>query len=271
MLVLNPSASSATGTLQAWDSFSIDRTPAPKAGALVEITRSALATAARHTREAGAMTDSVAAREAMIARQLRTTRVTDERVVAAIRAIPRELFVPESRKGLAYIDEDIEVSPGRYLMEPMVFGRLLVAAQIGPAETVLVVGGATGYAGAVIAQLAGAVVSLESDAGLSARAAALYADLGLANVRAVTGDLAAGAAAEGPYDVIFFDGCIEQAPPHLLAQLAPDGRVVGVIADQGVGRGFTARVVNGHLGIDPFMDANVAPLPGFAKPKAFTF
>jgi protein-L-isoaspartate(D-aspartate) O-methyltransferase len=223
------------------------------------------------TAPAALETDAKSAREAMIARQLRTTRVTDERVVAAIRATPRELFVPASRQAVAYVDEDIEVAPGRYLMEPMVFGRLLVQARIGPGDSVLDVGCGTGYSTAVIAQLAGTVVAVETDAALAAKASGLLADLHIANAKVVQAALSAGAPADGPYDVIFLGGVVEEVPQALLNQLAPDGRVVGVIADKGVGRGFTGRVTAGSFGINAFMDAMVAPLPGFQKAKTFSF
>lgn len=211
-------------------------------------------------------------REAMIDSQLRTTGVSDPRVVEAIRATPRELFVPAERAMLAYVDQNQPIAPGRYLMEPMVFGRLLDAAMIGPDMRVLVVGAGTGYAAAVIARLAREVVAVEEDTELAAKARANLATLRLANLQVVEGLLAAGWPAEAPYDAVFFDGMIETVPDALLGQLREGGQVIGVIVDAaGVGRGVVGVVAGGVLGTNAFMEAAVARLPGFERPKRFQF
>ena len=84
--------------------------------------------------------------------------------------IPRELFVPKASRGIAYVDEDIPVAKGRYLIEPMVIARLLQEARVKPTDIVLDVGAGTGYASALLSRLAATVVALESDAELAARA-----------------------------------------------------------------------------------------------------
>jgi protein-L-isoaspartate(D-aspartate) O-methyltransferase len=91
------------------------------------------------------MPDYAAARRNMVDSQLRTNRVTDEALLAAIAHIPRERFVPPTLSGVAYIDEDIPLGNERYLMEPMVLGRMIQAAEIQPSDSVLDVGCATGY------------------------------------------------------------------------------------------------------------------------------
>ena len=117
--------------------------------------------------------DFAAARRNMVESQIRTNRVTDTRIVAALGEIPRELFVGEDRAGIAYVDEALSLGPGRYLMEPMAFAMLLQAAEIGGDDVVLDIGCATGYSSAVLARLAGTVVGLEEDAGFAARATEL--------------------------------------------------------------------------------------------------
>ena len=109
------------------------------------------------------MIDFAAARTNMVTNQVRPNKVTDDRVLAALAAVPRECFVPEAMAGNAYVDEDIAVAAGRYLMEPMVLARLLQAAAIEPDDVVLDIGCATGYSAAVLAQLAATVVALECD------------------------------------------------------------------------------------------------------------
>ena len=208
-------------------------------------------------------------REAMIESQLRVSRVTDERVIAAMRATPRERFVPAGKAALAYSDTDVEIIPGRALLPPLTLGRLLASAQIGEQDRVLIVGASTGYSAALAARLAGQVVALECDEGLAGIARANLS--GLAHVQVVTGPLEAGHAAGGPYEVILLDGGVSRVPDALAGQLADEGLMVGVIFDQGVGRGFTARRSAGVLGLLPVMDAAAPMLPGFAQKPGFVF
>lgn len=211
-------------------------------------------------------------RQAMIDCQLRTTGVSDPRVVEAFAAVPRERFVPADRAMLAYVDEDLAVAPGRYLMEPMAFGQLLMGARFRTSDRVLIIGAGTGYSAAVIARLAGEVVAVEQDEALTATARANLAELGVANATVVDGLLAGGWRQGAPYDVLFFDGAVEVVPPELLAQLKDGGRIVGVIVDEtGVQRAATSVVVGGSFGFAEFTDISVQPLPGFERPKRFTF
>lgn len=205
----------------------------------------------------------------MVAGQLRTNRVADERLVAALRAIPRETFVPETRRAFAYIDEDLPLGGGRFLMEPMVFGRLLDEAEVQPRDKVLIVGVGTGYSAAILARVAGQVVALEQDAALAATARQQLAALG--NVKLVEGALTQGAAADGPYDLIVIEGAVDFIPDALVEQLSGNGRLVTVINDHGVGRGVVGRRSGTGFGVMPFMDAQVQPLPGFGRPASFTF
>jgi protein-L-isoaspartate(D-aspartate) O-methyltransferase len=131
-------------------------------------------------------------RTRMVDGQLRTTDVTDPGILDAMRTLPREIFVDEKRRPLAYLDEDIEVAPGRYLMEPSPFAKLLQLAEITPSDRVLDVGTGTGYSAAVLSRLAASVVALESDAALAARAREALAAIGSANVEVVVGALPAG-------------------------------------------------------------------------------
>ncbi|MFC3714040.1 protein-L-isoaspartate O-methyltransferase [Sphingoaurantiacus capsulatus] len=211
-------------------------------------------------------------RQTMIDCQLRPTGVSDPRVVEAFAATPRERFVPADRAGLAYVDEDLAIAPGRYLMDPMAFGQLLMGGAFKAHERVLVVGAATGYAAAVIARLVREVVALESDTALAATARTNLDAEGADNATVVEGPLAGGWPQSGPYDVLFFDGAVAAVPPALLAQLKDGGRVVGVIVDaDGVQRGASGIVYGGAVGKSEFADISVRPLPGFDRPKQFTF
>lgn len=209
-----------------------------------------------------------AMRMAMVSNQLRTNAVNDPRVVAALRAVPREAFVPADRAATAYVDSAVPLGGGRFLNTPMATARLLTEADPAPADRALVVGAATGYAAALLARLVAHVVALEADAALLARARAL----GLpANVEIVEGPLAAGWAAGAPYDLILIDGAVETVPQALIDQLAEGGRIAAAILENGVSRLAIIRKAGGSHGAVPFADVEACPLPGFARPAAFTF
>ncbi|QYE35811.1 protein-L-isoaspartate O-methyltransferase [Polymorphobacter sp. PAMC 29334] len=204
-------------------------------------------------------------REAMVESQLRPTGVNDPVVLAAIRAVPRERFVPPARTGLAYADTAIEIAPGRWLLEPLVTGLLLTHARIMPSDRVLVVGAGTGYAAAIIRHLSRHVTAVEENSGLVAAAQANGVDV-------VTGPLADGWAARAPYDLIFIDGAAAVLPSALLAQSADDGRLAAVIiGDDGVGRATVGRVAGGHFAGTGFFDTGAVALPGFGRAPKFIF
>src|ERR1700736_2466164 len=115
----------------------------------------------------------------MVESQIRPNKVSDPPIIGAVLAVPRERFVPAALRGIAYVDDDLPLGGGRYLMEPMVFGRLLQTAAIGRNDVVLDVGCGPGYASAVMARLARDVVALEEDPALARQAAALVAELAL--------------------------------------------------------------------------------------------
>lgn len=212
------------------------------------------------------------ARKNMVENQIRTNRVTDSRLIDALDMVPRERFVPETLRGVAYFDGEVELGSGRKLMGVLVFARLLQAAEIKPSEIVLDVGCGTGYSASVLARLASTVVALESDAALAARAGALLSELGGDNVAMVSGPLAAGDAAHGPYDVIVLEGEVSHVPDALKKQLAPGGRLVAVIqAGESIGRATLIRNVAGTLSSLTLFDAKVATLPGFEKQPGFVF
>lgn len=212
------------------------------------------------------------ARRNMVDNQVRTNRVTDPLVVAALRAIPREVFVPAPQKGVAYLDDDIPVSPGRYLMEPMVLARLLQLAEVQPADAVLDVGCATGYSTAVLARMASSVVALEEDPAMVSWATETLLGLGVDNAVVVEGPLAEGLPGQGPYDVIVFNGAIARVPENIRAQLAEGGRLVAVVqGERGVGHATLVTRQGGAFGHRTEFDATIRPLPGFSGEPSFIF
>lgn len=217
------------------------------------------------------MTDFTAARTKMVDNQIRTTDVTSHSILSAFLSVPREEFVDENRKALAYIDTDIEVSSGRYVMEPSPLAKLLQLAEITKEDTVLEVGCATGYATAILSNLAKSVVALESNTELKDKASSNLNRLGFTNASVVSGDLTKGHVAKAPYDVIFVNGAVEEVPAALVDQLKNGGRMVVVV---GSGNASRARVYvrDGHAVSDrPAFNTAVKSLPGFARKPEFVF
>ncbi len=215
--------------------------------------------------------DFSVARQHMLDSQIRTNKVTEESILAAMAAIPREIFLPEAARSRAYLDEDVALAPGRYLMEPMVMARLVQAAEIGPEDFVLVVGAASGYAPALIAPLAGGVIGLESDPALAAIARRNLTTLGLGGIEIAIGELTAGYPQKSPYGAILIDGAIEILPPALSDQLAEGGRLVAIRREAGIGRAVRLVKGQGRLAERILFDAQVPLLPGFAAPAGFVF
>jgi protein-L-isoaspartate(D-aspartate) O-methyltransferase len=207
----------------------------------------------------------------MIEAQLRTNDVNDFRICTAMGEIPRERFVPAAKQALAYADVPVEVSPGRYLLDPRTFAKLLVLADVQPGEKILDVGAATGYSSAVLARLGHSVIALEQDAELVRIAYELLPSLGAANVVVTQGPLNQGLKAKAPYDVIFVNGSLGAVPELLLGQLAEGGRLVAVLSEGATGKAQVFLREHGRIGSRPGFDAVVPPLVGFAKTVGFVF
>jgi protein-L-isoaspartate(D-aspartate) O-methyltransferase len=158
------------------------------------------------------------------------------------------------------------------MLKPMVLAKLIQAAGVTAADRVLDVGCATGYSSAVLARLAGDVVALEADQALADMARRALGDEGGA-VSVVTGPLAEGCAAKGPYDVILLNGAVETVPRQLLKQLKEGGRLVAVVGAGPASKAILYRSAgaNGEVSSRPIFDASGALLPGFSKPAEFVF
>jgi protein-L-isoaspartate(D-aspartate) O-methyltransferase len=213
-----------------------------------------------------------AARLNMVENQIRTNRVTDIDLLAVLAKAPREIFVPGSLAPVAYVDSSLRVAPGRVLTEPLDLARLLQEAAIAPGDRVLVIGPATGYSVAVVAQLAAKVTGIESDPGLAATARANLARLGLANAVIEVGPMTEGFSAGAPYDVILIDGMVADLPAPIVEQLAERGRLVTLLAGEGrCAAGMLYRKLGGSVSGRVLFDCAGSFLPGFAPAMGFAF
>ena len=227
------------------------------------------------------MVDFQTARRAMVDGQIRTSDVTDPRLIAAMLDIPREAFVPPSFAALAYADRNLPLEddgeiaagrrPSRLLVRPMVLARLVQAADLEPQDRVLVVGAGTGYSAAVVSQLVASVTALEEDAKLAARARAVLAERGIGSANVVEGPLVQGWPAAGSYDAILFDGGVEWIPEAFFSQLAVTGRLVAVVIAGVVGKGTVFRSERHQASGRALFDAMAPMLPGFKKAPTFVF
>jgi len=208
--------------------------------------------------------DYAAARQAMVDSQLRPQGVNDPLVVAAMARVPREEFVPAEHRALAYLDRSVPLGEGRQLPPPEAVGLLLTAIGPRPGQRALVIGAATGYSAALLADIGLDVVAVESAAEFVGSAASH-------GLTIVNGPLEAGHAKAAPYDLILIDGAIDHLPDTLIDQLA-DGGMVGYAAiDRGVTRLTIGRKAGGAIGLRSIADCGVPPLPGFSRPRAFIF
>ncbi len=214
--------------------------------------------------------------ENMLTGQILTGNVLDSRVLEALTSVPRELFVPDSLKGVAYIDEEVPLGFGRFLMQPLVFARMLKYAEILANETVLDVACGTGYSSAVLSKLAQKVVAVEEVKELADKAKSLLS--AYANIELVNAPLVQGSSSNAPYDVIFIEGAVEVVPQTLIDQLREGGRVLAVehktgakLSGTGLGKLVEYRKVRGSLGKTVLHDANVALLAPFKKAAEFKF
>ncbi|MEG6509392.1 protein-L-isoaspartate O-methyltransferase [Methyloligella sp. 2.7D] len=222
------------------------------------------------------MIDFTHARETMVESQLRTAGITDRTLLSTMQSLPREIFVSPEAQPLAYMDGAVPAGTGadgatRYLMEPMVLAKLIQMAEIGESEHILDIGCATGYSLAVLAGHAASVVGLESDPRMAETAAANMQALGISNAKIVTGPLAQGAAADGPYDLIFLSGSVPAVPDGLAAQLKEGGRIAGIIQQGSQGQANLFVKADGALTKLPQFAAGAKPLPGFSLETTFSF
>jgi protein-L-isoaspartate(D-aspartate) O-methyltransferase len=215
------------------------------------------------------------ARQNMVDSQVRPSDVTDIRVIDAMRTVPREAFVPQNQRALAYLDLDLDVGEGgpakRFLIKPVVIAKMLQAADIKDTDAVLVVGCASGYLAALVAELARHVVATECDPLLVTKARDVFAELGIGNVTLKAAAVAEGDSENAPYDVIILNGATEIVPDGLYRQLKEGGRLVGVFAMTQPQRAVIVTRSHGDFGNRALFDAAIPVLPGFERPPAFVF
>ena len=218
------------------------------------------------------MPDFAKLRTMMVDTQVRPSDVTKFPIIDAMLSVPREDFVPDAARDVAYAGTPVDLAPGRVLQEARGFAKQLDALDIRADELVLHVGAGLGYGSAILARLAEAVVAVEEDEALAKEADAALSAAAADNVAVVTSPLASGHAKTGPYDVIVIDGGVEVVPDAIVDQLKDGGRIAAIFMSEGT-LGEARIGVKTGAAVSWRMDFNTtAPvLPGFAAERAFVF
>ena len=215
--------------------------------------------------------DLARVRDGMVESQVRTNDVTEARILGAMRALPRERFVPATKRALAYADLEVEVAPGRTLMRPRDLAKLVQALSPQPHERALEIAGATGYGAAVLAHCCMEVVALDPDPELSLAARAAMEACGVRNVKTVSTEANVGWRDDAPYDVIMLNGAAEIVPETWLEQLANGGRLGIIVRDGAAGHARIYTRASGAVGFRTVFDAAPPLAPGLVRAPSFAF
>jgi len=216
------------------------------------------------------MTDFAARRVMMVDTQVRPNDVTKYPIIAAMLAVPREEFVPEARREVAYVGENLDLGGGRVVLEPRTLAKMLDALDIQAGDTVLDVGCGLGYSTAIAARMAEAVIAVEEDEMLAAQAQARLSAQGADNAVVVVGAMAEGSAKNAPYDAILIGGAVETVPSGLMDQLKEGGRIAAIFMDGALGVCRVGHKIDGHISWRAAFNATAPVLPGFAARRGFT-
>lgn len=215
------------------------------------------------------MTDFAQRRTMMVDTQVRPNDVTSYPVIEAMLTVPREQFVPEPRRDVAYAGQNIQLGRDRVLLEPRTLGKMMDALDLQSGDLVLNVACGYGYGAAVMARIAEAVVAIEEDDEMAAEAESRLAAQDVFNVAVIKGALAEGCPGQAPYDAMLVEGAIEEFPESLAAQLREDGRVVALFREGNLGTVRLGRKLDGRINWRFSFNAGAPVLPGFARQRGF--
>ncbi|MGE0384554.1 MAG: protein-L-isoaspartate O-methyltransferase [Gammaproteobacteria bacterium] len=212
------------------------------------------------------------ARANMIEQQIRTWEVLDPRVLQVMAEVPRERFVPERFRNLAFADIQVPIGHDQVMMAPKVEGRLLQALAVRPGDRILEVGTGSGYVTALLARLGSEVWSVDIHADFVRDAGKQLAALGVKNVRLAAGDAVAGWPAQPQYDVIAITGSVLELPARFREQLAPGGRLFVIEGAAPVMEArLVTRVTDVDFAVEGLFETELPPLVGVKPPSRFRF
>lgn len=212
------------------------------------------------------------ARYNMVEQQIRPCEITDDRILDAFKAVPREHFVDDEYKALAFADTHLPLINGDVMMKPLQEGFMLQALNVQPGERVLEVGTGSGFVTACLLHLGGKVTSYEIDAELSVHAADKLQALGLDGAELVAGDIFAADLPDGSFDVIAVTGSVPEPSEKLERLLAPGGRLFQVKGEDPVMCAtLTTKDSDGNLQRKGLCETSLPPLRNAPKSETFVF
>ena len=211
------------------------------------------------------------ARKNMVASQVLTNKVNDSYVIEAFEKVPREAFLPLNIQYQAYIDVDLQLASGRWLMQPMVAARLVQLANLTKSDNVLVVPCGIGYLSTIISQIVESVVAIEQDNNIYKLASKITSELNADNVVVINSPIQDGCLTEAPFDVIFFDGGVEEIPISIQNQLSDGGRLIAVVNEGKVGRATIINRYGDAFGKRVEFDVTIPTIPEFKTENKFLF
>ncbi|MBU2889112.1 protein-L-isoaspartate O-methyltransferase family protein [Celeribacter halophilus] len=215
------------------------------------------------------MPDFTQLRTTMVDTQVRPSDVTKFPIIEAMLTVPRENFVPEEKRAVAYVGDHVDLGNGRVVLDPRILAKMLDALNIENDELVLDLGCGLGYSSAVIARMAQAVVAVEEDEALAEEAAKALVANGSDNVVLETGPIAKGEPQHGPYDVVIVQGGVEEMPEDILSQVKEKGRICAIFIDGALGIVRIGYKIDGEITWRMVFNATAPVLPGFEKRAEF--
>ncbi len=208
-------------------------------------------------------------RTMMVDTQVRPSDVTKFPIIEAMLSVPRESYVPDEKREVAYVSEILALGHSRVLLEPRTFAKMLDALDIAPDELVLDLGCGLGYSTAVLARLAEAVVAIEENQEFAKEAQEKLSSNGVDNAAVLEGKLSEGAAQHGPYDAIIIEGAVEQIPEGILEQLKEGGRIAAIFMENTLGVVRIGYKIDGRMTWQYSFNGAAPTISGFEKTREF--
>ncbi len=217
------------------------------------------------------MTNYTQRRVTMVDTQVRTQDVTKFPIIHAMLSVPKEAYVPNALRDLAYIGGPLDLGDGRQVLDPRGMAKLLDLLDITPDSVVLALGDGTGYAAALLAHMAQAVVAVEENEFLAREAEVALNAQEVGNAVVIHGHMAAGNVKNGPYDAVAIFGGVETVPTALIDQVKEGGRIAAVFTDGPLGEARVGLKTAGRLSWRAAFNTAATVLPGFTKSPSFVF
>lgn len=215
------------------------------------------------------MTDYTARRTMMVDTQVRPSDVTKFPIIDAMLSVPRQAFVPDSRREAAYVGENLDIGGGRIMLEPRTLAKMLEVLDIQPDHIALDIACGLGYSTAVLAQMCDFVVAVEDDESRAQEAQGILSQNGIDNAAVMAGVLTDGSEKSGPYDIIIVQGGVEKISDTILDQLREGGRIACVFVEGTLGVARVGHKIDGVVNWRFAFNANAPVLPGFERRDVF--